>query len=167
MFDKKLLLQHIKNQDINTKNLSEQTSRTPEEAAARETTPRPSFLGRENPEIGRGISKAEYRAAVDAKKLKTAKFWDKFYKERRGINRPGAEVRAKVEVPNVVTYRSRTEPGSPVGPPSNLAPVVGPPSNLGGQQSPNNASGPAGTPMTRIPGVASGFKARNLSRRMA
>jgi|MDTC01.1.fsa_nt_gb hypothetical protein len=133
MFDKSLLLQHIKNQNINTENLSEQTSKTPEEAAARETTPRPSFLGRENPEIGRGISKDEYRAAVDAKKLKTAKFFDKFYRERRGINRPGAEERADEEVPKVVTYRPKEVGSFPTG----ATPVV------------------------------SGFKARNLSTRMA
>ena len=133
MFDKSLLLQHIKNQNINTENLSEQTSKTPEEAAARETTPRPSFLGRENPEIGRGISKDEYRAAVDAKKLKTAKFFDKFYRERRGINRPGAEERAEMQVPNVITYRPKEVGSFPTG----ATPVV------------------------------SGFKARNLSTRMA
>tara|TARA_R100001015_G_C4632684_1_gene196557 strand:+ start:621 stop:1232 length:612 start_codon:yes stop_codon:yes gene_type:complete len=125
MFDKKLLLQHIKNQDINTENLSEQKnevipwnqdlmdkisgkgkmgendplykgSKTPEEAAEKETTNRPSFLGRAKPWEGRGVTEDEYNQAVAAKKLHTAKFWDKFYKERRGIKRDGADERANL-----------------------------------------------------------------------
>jgi len=125
MFDKKLLLQHINNNDINTKNLSEQTSKTPpwnqnlmdkisgkgkmgendplykgsktpEEAAEKETTNRPSSLGRAKPWEGRGVTEDEYNQAVAAKKLHTAKFWDKFYAEKRGIKRDGADERANL-----------------------------------------------------------------------